>query len=145
MKNLNAAFIKKQSALRALQQRLNELQKLTQVLLFCLPEDWRPYCQIVRLDLHQEKVVLSTSEQSLLTPLRFMQNQLLTQLKRSPLFRGVQSIEFVYTPEIQSIRKNKSALLQSEDAANACQEAAANCPPALQKALMKLGKTLRKS
>lgn len=134
------------SVIRKFTTQLKSLKLLTADLQHCLPEEWIPYCEIVRADVAQKKLVLSTSEQTLLMPLRFRQNQLLAQLiKKHKALKEITTIECIYTPLPNLFATHKRELLNSHTAAKACQGAAAQCPPALQEALMKLGKTLGES
>ncbi|MCD6048435.1 MAG: hypothetical protein K0S08_2082 [Gammaproteobacteria bacterium] len=133
------------SVIRRLNAQLKTLKSFTQEVQKYLPEEWRDYCEVVRIDIPGKKIVISTSEQSLVTPLRFMQNPLLAHLKREfNALKGVSSIECIYTPLTLKRQREKRELLNSPSAAAACQEAATQCPPALKDALTKLGKTLRK-
>jgi hypothetical protein len=133
------------SVVRRLNAQLKALKAFTWEVQKYLPEEWRSYCEVVRIDIPGKKIVLSTSEQSLVTPLRFMQNQLLAHLKREfKALKSVTSIECIYTPLTSKFEREKRELITSANAATACQEAAKQCPPALKDALTKLGKTLRK-
>jgi hypothetical protein len=124
-----------------LQQQINELNQLTHQVSIYLPEEWRDACQIVRFDTQEQLLVISTVEQSLLTPLRYLQHQLIAQLKKHKNFAMLQSIKCIYTPT-HTASTHLRAPIQTKDAAKVCQAAAAYCPPELKAALEKLGETL---
>lgn len=144
MKKINSWINQKKATLSSIQQQVYNLNTLTKQLQAFLPEEWHSYCQVVRCDSNDHVLVLSTSEQSLLTPLRYMQNQILMQLKkRSTTFKSIEKIECIYTPApIDKIKPRRPQI--ANDAAEACKQAAEKCPPALKAALEKLSKTLMK-
>src|SRR5689334_4288683 len=98
MKSIQRCMNQKKSLIKHLQQQVTELNQLTEQVNVYLPEEWRNACQVVRFDRQTQLLVLSTVEQNLLTPLRYLQNQLIAQLKKHKNFAMLQSIKFIYTP-----------------------------------------------
>ncbi len=133
------------SVIKNLNAQLKEARALSQTLKNCLPEAWRDYCEVVRVNSTEKKCVISTSEQALLIQLRFMQAQLLEQLKKkSKAFKEIIQLECIYTPLEQKIVKEKLPAKRSKISANYCEDAAKSCSSPLKNALLKLAQTLRK-
>jgi hypothetical protein len=143
MKAINRWITQEKSLINNLRQQIADLNNLTQQVQDCMPEEWRDYCQVVRFDLKQKILVLSTSEQSLLTSLRYMQQQILTGLKKkSALFSSIEKINSIYTPQVSNTNNRVHQPALSNDSAQLCKRAAEKCPPALKKSLERLSKTL---
>lgn len=143
MKKINTWFKQKHSRLDSLQRQLQDLHVLTTQVSLHLPDEWRPFCHVVRYDLELKTLIMSTSEQSLFTPLRFMQHQLLSQLrKKSSSLNTLEKIEFIYTPLLPATPREKHTLKLSKESAQLCQQAASKCPAPLQRALIQLSKTI---
>ena len=134
----------KESRLQQLKQQLMQLQKLNDIFYDYIPEEWRPYCQVVRIDPAEKKLVVSTSLQELVTSLRYMQKQIVTQLqKHSKAFQPIQKIECIYTAMLTQREAKARTPLRSNSSAEACLQAAANCPSHLQEALKRLSNVLK--
>ena len=145
MKPIDAFITKEKSTLNQLRRQIAELNSLTQQVHDCLPTEWHEYCQVVRFDSQQKILVLSTCEQNLVTSLRYMQQQLLTQLKKkSALFKPIEKISSIYTPASKGSKHLARHALSSDNAAQACRIAAEQCPASLKAALERLSNTLAK-
>jgi len=142
MKPVQRLINQKKTLLNQLQQRVHELNTRTAEIILHLPEAWRDSCQVVRFDQSTQTLVISTSEQNVLTSLRYLQNQLLEQLKKQKHFAALQSIKFIYTPMMQPDGKTSRTPILAKDAAQSCQDAALHCPDELKSALKKLSETL---
>lgn len=142
MKPVQRWMNQKKTLINQLQQHVYELNTLTQQVATYLPDAWHDSCQVVRFDIHTQTLVLSTSEQNVLTPLRYLHNPLLAQLKKHKLFSALQDIKFIYTPVIQTDIKTSRTPILANDAAQSCQAAALHCPDDLKTALAKLSNTL---
>jgi hypothetical protein len=145
MKLIDAFITKEKSTFNQLRRKIADLNSLTQQVHDCLPAEWCEYCQVVRLDEQQKILVLSTSEQSLVTSLRYMQQQLLSQLKKKSMrFKSIEKINSIYTPSSKVPKHPARQALSSNNAAQACKLAAEQCPASLRGALERLSDTLAK-
>lgn len=142
MKRVAGWMDKKKSLLHPLQQHIHELNYLTAQVNAYLPEAWQASCQVVRFDLTEQCLVLSTTEQTLLTPLRYLQPQLLTQLKTHKIFAQLKSIHCIFTATHTATPISRPASYAAQ-AAESCQAAAEHCPPELKASLEKLSATLK--
>lgn len=143
MKRVQGWMDKKKSPLHPLQQHIQALNHLTAQVNAYLPLEWHAACQIVRFDLTEQCLVLSTTEQSLLTPLRYLQPQLLAQLKTQEKFAHLKSIQCIFTATHTARPISRPRTPAAAQAAGSCQAAAAQCPPELKASLERLSATLK--
>lgn len=149
MKKIKELINNPQYSLAYLQKHSRYLDNLTQTMQIFLPTEYHSYCYVVRFN-QDNILVISTSQQNLLTPLRFLKPRLLQQLRRHNLFQGLSDIEFIYAPEPASLSHKKNIPLdrptRSEEAANNCLSTADNCSSEkLRNNLRKLAQQLKQS
>ena len=141
MKTIARYLSPRTQVIRNMRERLAQMEKFNQVLHRCIEEDWRAHCRFVRLDDTNQLLVLSTDTQSLLMPLRFMQDSLLKQCQRhSPLFKKIHKIDCIYTAIHQPREHIRTPQPMSQQAAESFLQAAEHCPSALKNSLKKLAK-----
>ena len=144
MKSINTLINKKTTTLHALSKKIENLNLLTAVLHKILPKDYGPYCQVVRYEEELGLLVLSTSEQSFVTLLRYSTPQLIEKLIKSfSGFQRLKNIQIIYTPIFSRNKIEKSTTIpHAPEAFLICKQAAEYCCPSLQKALKRLSNTL---
>ena len=147
MKALQQVLKQKDTTLKRLTERMAHLEKISRVVSIALPEEWRTFCKIVRIDLNEKKIVLSISEQNLLTPIRFMQEIILKVLHQNYAeLKKIEKVECIYTPTLtSSVPKKTRQHHRSAIAAKACLQAAEACSGKLKKALEKLARQLERN
>lgn len=128
MKSIPRYLHNPQAVLGQLQQHVAALNRLTDIVRRCLPDDIAPLCRVVRHQLGDNSLILSVNEQLLLTQLNFLRPQLLNQLRQHPPFKPLTRVEWIFTPDIPGPnQQHLPSVHLSLEAKSACRNAAELC------------------